>query len=128
MIIILLWLLPKSPTVPYTTVYARLYTVYYNAPQHTHTHTHTHTHARLYNPAVDHPVREDYPILVYKHKVKHRLCSVCSYETAQWVTEDDDLAPESPCFFCKDCFKKLHYSSDNKKLCDFKAYPYKASV
>ena len=97
-------------------------------PQHTHTHTHTHTHARLYNPAVDHPVREDYPILVYKHKVKHRLCSVCSYETAQWVTEDDDLAPESPCFFCKDCFKKLHYSSDNKKLCDFKAYPYKASV
>ncbi len=85
-------------------------------------------HYRLYNPSVDHPVREDYPVLVYKHKVKHRLCSVCNYQAVQWVTEDDDLAPESPCFFCKDCFKKLHYSKDKKKLCNFKAYPYKASV
>lgn len=68
----------------------------------------------------------DYPQLVYKHRERMRKCNVCEIFGPTWVTRNDDLATRSPCYFCEDCFKKLHYSQDGKKVCDFEAYPYHA--
>lgn len=41
----------------------------------------------------------------------------------RWVTVNDALACEEPCFFCATCFKGLHYSPNGEKICDFQAYP-----
>ena len=41
----------------------------------------------------------------------------------RWVTVNDTLASEDPCFFCAICFKGLHYTPNGEKICDFQAYP-----
>ena len=46
-------------------------------------------------------------------------CFPCS-----WSTVNDELAEESPAFFCENCFKALHYTKDGKKVTSFEAYPY----
>ena len=51
--------------------------------------------------------------------VYNNCCCVYS-----WVTVGDDLAPESPAFFCKTCFTMLHYTKDGDKMTQFTAYPY----
>lgn len=78
---------------------------------------------RLFNSRHDAPYIENYPRLLYYTKIKRRPCHACA-EDATWITCDDELAPESPCFFCHSCFVKLHYSTDNEKMCQFKAYRY----
>ncbi|KAG8595496.1 hypothetical protein GDO81_001538 [Engystomops pustulosus] len=42
----------------------------------------------------------------------------------RWVTNQDSLAPDDPCFFCDVCFKMLHYDTEGNKLGDFLAYVY----
>ncbi|XP_029461733.1 snRNA-activating protein complex subunit 3 isoform X3 [Rhinatrema bivittatum] len=68
--------------------------------------------------------RNLYPLLVKKHWLWTRKCCVCKMYTARWVTNDDSLAPDDPCFFCDVCFKMLHYDAEGNKLGDFLAYPY----
>nr|XP_034996741.1 snRNA-activating protein complex subunit 3 isoform X1 [Zootoca vivipara] len=65
-----------------------------------------------------------YPLLTKKHWLWTKKCFVCKMYTARWVTNDDSLAPEDPCFFCDVCFQMLHYDADGKKLGEFLAYPY----
>ena len=52
--------------------------------------------------------------------------TICSAEllSFRWVTINDALACEDPCFFCVTCFKGLHYTPDGEKICDFQAYPF----
>ncbi|XP_039585792.1 snRNA-activating protein complex subunit 3 isoform X2 [Passer montanus] len=68
--------------------------------------------------------RNLYPLLVKKHWLCTRKCSVCKMYTARWVTNRDSLAPEDPCFFCDVCFRMLHYDAEGNKLGEFLAYPY----
>ena len=83
---------------------------------------------RLFNPKHDAVLVEDYPKLVfYARKKEQHVCRSCGLNGV-WVTCDDELAPESPCFFCHDCFMKLHYTLDGKKLFQFKAYRYCAPI
>ncbi|XP_075065970.1 snRNA-activating protein complex subunit 3 isoform X2 [Mixophyes fleayi] len=42
----------------------------------------------------------------------------------RWVTNNDSLASDDPCFFCDVCFKMLHYDTEGNKLGDFVAYAY----
>lgn len=49
----------------------------------------------------------------------YKLLFACS-----WSTVSDELAVESPAFFCDSCFKALHYTKDGKKITSFEAYPY----
>ena len=79
---------------------------------------------RLFNNRIDSPYIKDYPTLLYYNKPKREQCRVCETEDATWLTCDDTMAPESPCFFCHNCFVKLHYSVGKEKLCQFKAYRY----
>ncbi|XP_068695251.1 snRNA-activating protein complex subunit 3-like [Montipora foliosa] len=65
----------------------------------------------------------EYPLQVFKHRGKRLRCRVCDVYTARWVTVNDSLACEDPCFFCATCFKGLHYTPNGEKICDFQAYP-----
>ncbi|XP_032061532.1 snRNA-activating protein complex subunit 3 [Aythya fuligula] len=68
--------------------------------------------------------RNFYPLLIKKHWLCTRKCFVCKMYTARWVTNNDSLAPEDPCFFCDVCFRMLHYDAEGSKLGEFLAYPY----
>ncbi|NXD73626.1 SNPC3 protein, partial [Eolophus roseicapillus] len=68
--------------------------------------------------------RSLYPLLIKKHWLCTRKCFVCKMYTARWVTNNDSLAPEDPCFFCDVCFQMLHYDLEGNKLGEFLAYPY----
>ncbi|XP_005155041.2 snRNA-activating protein complex subunit 3 [Melopsittacus undulatus] len=68
--------------------------------------------------------RNLYPLLIKKHWLCTRKCFVCKMYTARWVTNNDSLAPEDPCFFCDVCFQMLHYDLEGNKLGEFLAYPY----
>ncbi|KAM7166101.1 snRNA-activating protein complex subunit 3 isoform 3-T4 [Macrochelys suwanniensis] len=65
-----------------------------------------------------------YPLQIKKHWLWTRKCFVCKMYTARWVTNEDSLAPEDPCFFCDVCFRMLHYDAEGNKLGEFLAYPY----
>ena len=78
--------------------------------------------------ATDRPSHADYPRLVFQHRGKNKRCSVCRIFTCAWVTRNDELAPESPCFFCEECFQKLHYSATGAKLCSFEAFPFHPKI
>lgn len=80
------------------------------------------TDLRLMN-VDDNPNLNEYPVQVFKHRGKRIRCRVCDVYTAKWVTVNDVLAYEEPCFFCATCFKGLHYSHSGEKICDFQAYP-----
>ena len=73
--------------------------------------------------SMDSQSKRDYPKLVYRHRGRRRKCHVCDVLDPTWVTCSDELATESPCLFCEECFKKLHYSKEGKKVCNFEAYP-----
>ncbi|KAM3936885.1 snRNA-activating protein complex subunit 3 [Leptodactylus fuscus] len=68
--------------------------------------------------------RRLYPLHIRKHWFWTRKCSVCKLYVAKWVTNQDSLATDDPCFFCEVCFKMLHYDSEGNKLGDFVAYAY----
>ncbi|XP_025057046.1 snRNA-activating protein complex subunit 3 isoform X1 [Alligator sinensis] len=83
--------------------------------------------------------RTRYPLLIKKPWLYTRKCFVCKmyiaryetsnmkhlyFETYRWVTNEDSLAPEDPCFFCDVCFRMLHYDAEGNKLGEFLAYPY----
>jgi snRNA-activating protein complex subunit 3 len=70
----------------------------------------------------------DYPRVFPMQHGKRRLCFVCNRFSPLWVTLEDQLAPESPCLFCQDCFSKCHYSPDGRKMGSFKAYPYNPTM
>jgi len=70
----------------------------------------------------DEPNANEYPLQVFKHRGKRLRCRVCDVYTARWVTVNDELACEDPCFFCATCFKGLHYTPTGEKICDFQAY------
>lgn len=78
--------------------------------------------SRMIHPT-DSQSTKDYPRLVYRHRGQRKKCYVCNMFAPLWVTLNDSLAPFSPCFFCDDCFRKLHYSSEGKKIGEFEAYP-----
>lgn len=65
-----------------------------------------------------------YPLQTKKHWFCTRRCSICHIYTAKWVTNEDSLAPDDPCFFCDVCFRMLHYDTEGNKLGEFLAYPY----
>ncbi|XP_056136441.1 snRNA-activating protein complex subunit 3 [Lampris incognitus] len=65
-----------------------------------------------------------YPLLIHKHRVSTRKCSVCHVYIGRWMTVNDQFAPSDPCLFCDKCFRMLHYDTQGNKLGDFMAYAY----
>ncbi|GLT64392.1 hypothetical protein SLA2020_368900 [Shorea laevis] len=69
--------------------------------------------------------RAGYPIVVFQLKFRVQKCDVCNIYRAAKVTVDDKLAPENPCYFCRDCYFLLHYGKDESlQYSDFSVYDY----
>jgi snRNA-activating protein complex subunit 3 len=79
---------------------------------------------RLVHPE-DERNQASYPIVVFQLKFRVKKCDVCNICRAANVTVDDKLAPENPCYFCRDCYFLLHYGKDESLLySDFSVYDY----
>ena len=84
------------------------------------------TGARLFNKAVDCPLREAYPCLIWMRKYRRQRCLVCQRLLAAWVVLDSSRCPFNPAYFCRICFK--HFSQDEQGRSippvDYKVFPY----
>ncbi|KYQ93004.1 hypothetical protein DLAC_05608 [Tieghemostelium lacteum] len=66
-----------------------------------------------------------YPIIKYQSKLRRRKCKVCDIYPAKYVTYGDPNVPESPYFFCDECYRAFHYSKEGFLLySSFQVYPY----
>ncbi|KAG0073206.1 small nuclear RNA activating complex, polypeptide 3 [Podila epicladia] len=80
---------------------------------------------RLLNKEYDDMNRANYPRLMFKSKPSTHMCKMCLVNRAQFVTIDDRLAGESPCYFCQQCYYAFHYDIKGNLLYDdFRVFPY----
>jgi len=59
---------------------------------------------------------------------RRQKCSVCALKLATKVTYEDTLIPETPAFWCSDCYEALHYDATGKLVSQHRVFPYSASV
>ncbi|XP_053980657.1 snRNA-activating protein complex subunit 3 isoform X2 [Hylaeus anthracinus] len=64
-----------------------------------------------------------YPQIVRIRPTGSKFCMICTVYSAQWITLEHERIPHNPCYFCDSCFKSFNYI-DDKKVGNFKAYPY----
>jgi len=48
----------------------------------------------------------------YRFRRRRRRCRLCDHKPASLFSVNDPLAPDNPCFFCKDCYSTLHPGKD----------------
>ncbi|XP_059487799.1 uncharacterized protein LOC132203792 [Neocloeon triangulifer] len=51
-----------------------------------------------------------------------KLCIMCGYFNATWVTVGNEFVPHDPAFFCEHCFHSYNFV-DGKRICNFTSYP-----
>ncbi|KAG0217126.1 hypothetical protein BGX33_011329 [Mortierella sp. NVP41] len=73
---------------------------------------------RLYSQRHDDLNRLSYPLMVFKSKTTSHMCRMCNINKAYYVTVDDRLAGETPCYFCEQCYDSFHYDADGNILYD----------
>ncbi|BDA46278.1 snRNA-activating protein complex subunit 3 [Coccomyxa sp. Obi] len=66
----------------------------------------------------------DYPIPVYQAQTRRQRCTVCATRFAVKVTYEDRLAPETPAFWCSECYEAIHYESSGRLKYVHKVFPY----
>ncbi|KAF9395628.1 small nuclear RNA activating complex, polypeptide 3 [Mortierella sp. AD011] len=75
----------------------------------------------------DEPNRLRYPKAIFKSKPVRHKCRMCNINQAFYVTVDDRLAGETPCYFCKPCYHAFHYDVNGNILYDdFRVFEYTA--
>ena len=66
-----------------------------------------------------------YPLQVFQCKIRRKKCRICDIFASRYVTYNDKLAPDNPCFFCDNCYVDFHYGADGVILYDdFEVFPY----
>ncbi|KAG0253739.1 small nuclear RNA activating complex, polypeptide 3 [Mortierella polycephala] len=80
---------------------------------------------RLFSQQHDDLNRLSYPRILYRAKKTHHLCRMCNSNPAYYITVDDRLAGETPCYFCEQCYNGFHYDADGNILYDdFRVFLY----
>ncbi|KAF9193886.1 small nuclear RNA activating complex, polypeptide 3 [Haplosporangium sp. Z 767] len=80
---------------------------------------------RLFSQQHDDLNRLSYPRTLYRTKKTHHLCRMCNSSPAYYITVDDRLAGETPCYFCEQCYNGFHYDADGNILYDdFRVFLY----
>lgn len=83
---------------------------------------------RLYSQRHDDLNRLSYPLQVFKGKTTSHVCRMCKINKAFYVTVDDRLAGETPCYFCEQCYDSFHYDVDGNILYDdFRVFRYQTT-
>ncbi|CAB3373749.1 Hypothetical predicted protein [Cloeon dipterum] len=52
----------------------------------------------------------------------NRLCIMCGFFNAVWVTVGNEFVPHDPAFFCNHCFHSYNFVN-GKRICNFTTYP-----
>ncbi|KAI1315222.1 small nuclear RNA activating complex, polypeptide 3 [Mortierella claussenii] len=82
-------------------------------------------HLSLFSQQHDDLNRHAYPKAVFKAKTERHKCRMCNINQAYYVTIDDRLAGETPCYFCRSCYDAFHYDVDGNILYDdFRVFEY----
>ncbi|KAF8982237.1 small nuclear RNA activating complex, polypeptide 3 [Entomortierella lignicola] len=82
-------------------------------------------YSQIYNEKHDERNRYCYPKPIFKAKSVRHMCRMCNTSQAFYVTVDDRLAGETPCYFCKQCYDEFHYDEDGNILYDdFRVFEY----
>jgi len=69
--------------------------------------------------------KKRYPVQTFQCKIRRRKCRICDIYPAKYVTCNDPLSIENPCFFCELCYRPLHYTKEGHLIYkDFEVYPY----
>lgn len=58
---------------------------------------------------------------------RRRKCSVCGSRLAVKVTYEDIHAPETPAFWCNQCYEALHYDQSGKLMYAHKVFVYQVN-
>ncbi|KAG0375585.1 small nuclear RNA activating complex, polypeptide 3 [Mortierella sp. AD032] len=83
---------------------------------------------RLFSQRHDDLNRLSYPLQVFKDKPTSHMCRMCRINKAYYVTVDDRLAGETPCYFCEQCYDRFHYDVDGNILYDdFRVFRYQTT-
>lgn len=53
-------------------------------------------------------------------RVKCQMCALCF---SKWLVQNNRRLPESPFYFCHNCFMSYNYDAHGKKIGSFQAYP-----
>eukprot|EP00873_Tetraselmis_striata_P016577 jgi/Tetstr1/436841/TSEL_025618.t1 len=61
--------------------------------------------------ATDPQRRDQYPFLVFQAQPLKRKCRICKHRAAMKVTTESDVSPDPVCFFCQECYLKLHFNT-----------------
>ncbi|OLY81327.1 snRNA-activating protein complex subunit 3 [Smittium mucronatum] len=61
---------------------------------------------------------------IFSSRFSRKRCRMCLVYPAAFVTRNDFHSGETPCFFCKTCYRNFHYDKNNVLLLDHKVYPY----
>jgi hypothetical protein len=79
----------------------------------------------MYDARSDPPLTADnYPRLIATTVRPNVPCNLCDLNSAKWIVFDNDRLPQSPFFFCEDCFYTFNYDKEKRKIGQFRAYPY----
>jgi len=68
--------------------------------------------------------KDAYPLQIFQNKIRRRKCRVCDIYPAKYVTKNDPLSPENPCFYCEQCYRPFHCKSDGTLQHDYEEYYY----
>ncbi|KAG0054813.1 hypothetical protein BGZ83_010375 [Gryganskiella cystojenkinii] len=80
---------------------------------------------RLFSQQHDEIDRRAYPKPVFQRKTFTHKCKMCQFNKAFFITVDDRLAGETPCYFCEQCYYDFHYDEDGNLLYDdFRVFLY----
>jgi snRNA-activating protein complex subunit 3 len=66
-----------------------------------------------------------YPKAIFQRKTSKHKCRMCNFNAAHFITVDDRLAGETPCYFCEECYYDFHYDHEGTLLYDdFRVFRY----
>lgn len=79
---------------------------------------------RMIHPSDSQYVR-DYPAVLKTFPLRKRmLCMFCQQSPCTWVTYENARVTDDPFFFCSPCFRMFNYTTDGKKIGEFRAQPF----
>ncbi|CAI4221139.1 unnamed protein product [Auanema sp. JU1783] len=65
-----------------------------------------------------------FPFKLVKRNSKCLSCAGCRKKTAEWRVEESNQLPQSPMFFCNECYREFLFDENGNKFGQFSSIPY----
>ena len=77
---------------------------------------------RKFDPDIDCPDINKYPLAIFKEKTRRHKCDACHLFFAKCLTFENKLSHKTATYFCENCYVNLH-NQQNSHL-NYLTYPY----